>query len=117
MFKNLFTKKSSYYYQIEGDKFLMLDSEKSQIGFLLFLETSEVIVITHTEIFPVFSGKGHAVLLVEAMVKKARKDKKKIIPACPIAFKIFTQHEAFSDVRNQNTRLEALYRDEPVEDE
>ncbi|MNY72522.1 hypothetical protein D3C86_2110990 [compost metagenome] len=56
------------------------------------------IIIDHTEVSPVFNGKGLGKKLVEKAVEVAREKNWKIVPLCPFAKKTFDRNPQFKDV-------------------
>ncbi|WP_269221774.1 MULTISPECIES: GNAT family N-acetyltransferase [Flavobacterium] len=56
------------------------------------------IIIDHTEVSPVFNGKGLGKKLIEKAVEVARQKKWTIIPLCPFAKKTFEKNPEYNDV-------------------
>jgi len=56
------------------------------------------IIIDHTEVNPLFSGKGVGKKLLLAVVEFAREKNLKVIPLCPFAKAMFDKIEAIRDV-------------------
>ena len=57
------------------------------------------IIIDHTEVDPLYIGKGYGKDLVMEAVKFARKQDIKIISLCPFAKKVFDKNPDIQDVR------------------
>lgn len=55
-------------------------------------------IISHTEVNPILSGKGVGKQLVVKAVEFAREKKIKILPLCPFAKALFEKTPAFNDV-------------------
>lgn len=56
------------------------------------------IIIDHTEVNDELRGQGAGKMMVEAAVKYARQNNKKIIPLCPFAKSVFDKTPEFQDV-------------------
>ncbi|TDL98069.1 N-acetyltransferase [Macrococcus brunensis] len=57
------------------------------------------IVIDHTEVSDELQGQGIGRKLVEAAVKYARDNNKKIVPVCSYAKKVLEENKGYQDVR------------------
>lgn len=78
---------------------LSIASEGIKIALMTFVFAGpEKIIIDHTEVSPVFNGKGLGNKLIEKAVEVAREKKWTIIPLCPFAKKIFEKNPEFNDV-------------------
>lgn len=53
---------------------------------------NEIMEIDHTEVDPIFAGKGFGKLLIDEAVVFAQKNKMKIYPTCDFAKKILKNH-------------------------
>lgn len=73
------------------------NEEMADIGYLINDEDNYV--IEHTRVDEKLSGQGVGLKLLDAMVDLARKNNKKIIPACEFAKKIFQRNESrYADI-------------------
>lgn len=78
---------------------IVLDVDGIEIGELLLSnEKDETFTIEHTYVNEKYRGKDYANRLVEAGVKRARREGKKIIPHCPFAKKVLNQTPEYQDV-------------------
>jgi predicted GNAT family acetyltransferase len=76
-----------------------ITSEGRKVALMTFVFAgSDKIIIDHTEVSPVFNGKGLGKKLVEKAVEVAREKNWKIIPLCPFAKKTFDRNPQFNDV-------------------
>ena len=60
----------------------------------------KILIIDHTFVDPVLRGQGIAAKLVDSVVKLAIQEKKKIVPLCPYAKKMFDENEAYDFIRH-----------------
>jgi predicted GNAT family acetyltransferase len=76
-----------------------ITSEGRKIALMTFVFAGpDKIIIDHTEVSPVFNGKGLGKKLVEKAVEVAREKNWKIITLCPFAKKTFDRNPQFNDV-------------------
>jgi predicted GNAT family acetyltransferase len=76
-----------------------IKSEGRKVAIMTFVFAGpDKIIIDHTEVSPVFNGKGLCKKLVEKAVEIAREKKWTIIPLCPFAKKTFDRNPQFKDV-------------------
>lgn len=84
----------------ETNKGVFLVEENNQV--LAKLEYSmagtDKMIISHTEVNPVLSGKGVGKQLVAKAVDYSREHKIKILPLCPFAKAIFDKVPEYNDV-------------------
>lgn len=84
----------------EANKGVFSVEEKNEV--LAKLEYSmagaDKMIIAHTEVNPILSGKGVGKQLVAKAVDYAREHKIKILPLCPFAKAIFDKVPEFNDV-------------------
>lgn len=74
----------------------VVSSPKAQ---MTYVPTGEdKIIIDHTEVNDELRGQGAGKMMVEAAVKYARQNNKKIIPLCPFAKSVFDKTPEFQDV-------------------
>ena len=82
-------KKGSFFIEIEG-------KQEAEMTFVFAGE--DKIIIDHTGVNPGNEGKGLGKQMVAQAVTYAREKKKKIIPLCPFAKKVFDKTPEFRDV-------------------
>jgi predicted GNAT family acetyltransferase len=76
-----------------------ITTEGRKVALMTFVFAGpDKIIIDHTEVSPVFKGKGLGQKLVAKAVEVAREKKWKIIPLCPFAKKVFDKTPEYSDV-------------------
>nr|WP_315195724.1 GNAT family N-acetyltransferase [uncultured Flavobacterium sp.] len=76
-----------------------ITSEGRKVALMTFVFAGpDKIIIDHTEVSPVFNGKGLGKKLVEKAVEVAREKNWKIVPLCPYAKKTFDRNPQFNDV-------------------
>ena len=76
-----------------------ITSEGRKVALMTFVFAGpDKIIIDHTEVSPVFNGKGLGKKLVKKAVEVAREKKWTIIPLCPFAKKTFDKNPQFKDV-------------------
>ena len=57
-----------------------------------------VMVITHTEVPPVIGGRGIAAELTRAALDTARREGRKVVPACSYAAAFIRRHPEYADL-------------------
>ena len=76
-----------------------ITAEGRKIALMTFVFAGpDKIIIDHTEVSPVFNGKGLGKKLVEKAVEVAREKNWTIVPLCPFAKKTFDKNPQFNDV-------------------
>ncbi|MFV0363108.1 MAG: GNAT family N-acetyltransferase [Suipraeoptans sp.] len=74
----------------EKEMFELLSDEGNPAGEMDYrVANPHLIYATHTEIYKGFEGKGYGGVLLEALVKWARDNGKKIYPTCPYVVRAF----------------------------
>lgn len=74
-------------------------SESKKVALMTFVFAGpDKIIIDHTEVSPVFNGKGFGKKMVDKAVETAREKHWKIIPLCPFAKKVFDRNPQYNDV-------------------
>ncbi|PWJ58814.1 hypothetical protein CLV98_103181 [Dyadobacter jejuensis] len=63
-----------------------------QIGEMKILLKEKLLTVLHTEVDPLFAGKGKAKLLLDHMVAHATGDGLKVRPLCPYVLAEFKRH-------------------------
>ena len=87
-------------FQEEPNRFFLMENDKLA-GEVTFTNAGETMfIIDHTFVDDQFRGQGIAQKLVELVVKKARKENKKIMPLCPFAKGEFERKPEYADVLN-----------------
>jgi predicted GNAT family acetyltransferase len=67
-------------------------------GFLDYQETSELVVLTHTEVDPSFEGKGVGSALARAALDDVRERRLKALVVCPFILGWLRRHHDYVDV-------------------
>lgn len=76
-----------------------INNEGRKVALMTFVFADpDKIIIDHTEVSPVFNGKGLGKKLIEKAVEVARQKKWTIIPLCPFAKKTFEKNPEYNDV-------------------
>lgn len=83
----------------EGVNKFYIGDEHEPLAEVTFVPTGDkIIILDHTYVSPELEGQGIASLLVEAVVKYARRTGKKIIPTCSYAVAAFQRNSEYQDV-------------------
>lgn len=87
-------------FSYEPGRFYKNDAEGKMECEILFEEMNDgqVLVITHTFVDPSLRGQGIARQLVQAVIDKAKKEGKMILPLCPYALKVFENEPDLSSL-------------------
>ena len=76
-----------------------INNEGRKVALMTFVFAGpDKIIIDHTEVSPVFNGKGLGKKLIEKAVEVARQKNWTIIPLCPFASKTFEKNPEYNDV-------------------
>lgn len=79
--------------------FAIAEENDKRVGKMSFsFAGTELIIIDHTEVDPVFSGKGIGTQLLYKIVEMARRRNIKIIPLCPFVASAFNKIADIKDV-------------------
>ena len=91
----------------DGGRYVYDFPDGTQSEMTFFEAPAGVVTIDHTETPPRHRGQGVAGALVARAVEDFRSAGKKVIPACPFAFREFRRHPAWSDllVRGSESRV------------
>lgn len=81
-----------------GPRYVYDLPDGSQAELRYFEGPQGVVTIDHTETPRPHRGRGIAGSLVARAVSDFRKDGKKVIPACPFAYRQFREHPEWSDL-------------------
>jgi len=83
-------------------KFIAIEDNEEVADISWLVNDEGNYVIDHTWVSDTMNGKGLGLKLVQAIIDMAREDKKKVIPGCRFANKMFERHkDEFSDVWDQ----------------
>ncbi|MFD2595716.1 GNAT family N-acetyltransferase [Sphingobacterium griseoflavum] len=78
---------------------LLLLSDSLQAGKMDIFIRNSVLTVYHTEVDPIYAGKGFAKLLLDELVRKAREEALMIKPLCPYVHGQFKKNpDLFADV-------------------
>ncbi|MBP4138378.1 GNAT family N-acetyltransferase [Flavobacterium geliluteum] len=86
---------------IERDSkgFAMAQENDNQLGMMTYSIASEqLIIIDHTDVEAAYKGKDVGKKMLYKIVEMAREKKKRIIPLCPFAAKMFQKLDDIKDV-------------------
>ena len=76
-----------------------IDEEHERIAEMTYsIAGPDKFIIDHTEVDDRYRGQQLGLQLVKAAVEYARTEKKKVMPLCPFAKKMFDTHAEFQDV-------------------
>lgn len=67
-------------------------------GFLEYQETSELFVLTHTEVLPGFEGQGVGGALARAALDDVRRGRLKALVVCPFVLGWMRRHPGYQDL-------------------
>jgi uncharacterized protein len=67
-------------------------------GFIDYQETSELVVLTHTEVDPSFEGRGVGSALARAALDDIRERRLKALVICPFILSWLRRHREYVDV-------------------
>lgn len=67
-------------------------------GFVDYQETSELVVLTHTEVGPAFEGKGIGSVLAHAALDDVRERRLKALVICPFIIGWLRNHPDYQDL-------------------
>ncbi|WP_291292357.1 GNAT family N-acetyltransferase [Enterococcus sp.] len=82
----------------ENKRFALYD-EGNEIGEITWQETPDnVLEVDHTFVDSNYRGQKLAQKLLEAVVEKARREDRKIMPVCSFAVKAFKENPDYDDV-------------------
>jgi hypothetical protein len=83
-------------YTVFIDKNRFYLGEDKLIGEITYYENEDgQIVVDHTYVNPEYRGQNLGKILVDAVVKHANKENKKIIPLCPYVEKVFSRNSDY----------------------
>jgi predicted GNAT family acetyltransferase len=79
-----------------------LDDDGKRMGEMRYLMRGNVMNIYHTEVDPSLKGRNMGLKLVETGVNYALENGLKILPTCPLAYKVFMKTPEYADVLAEN---------------
>ena len=86
--------------KVESNRMLYLNEKNMTIAEITYTSVNkDLYIIDHTSVENGYQGKGIAKELVRAVVDKARKEGKKVMPLCPFANAEFERRIEYQDVR------------------
>ena len=86
--------------KVESNRMLYLNEKNMAIAEIMYTSVNtDLYIIDHTSVANGYQGKGIAKQLVRALVDKARKEGKKVMPLCPFANAEFERRIEYQDVR------------------
>jgi predicted GNAT family acetyltransferase len=88
----------------EKDRFEARDESGAMVGMVTYQLTGEIIVYTHTEVFPEYEGQGIASTLAKTVMDDARERGRTVVPLCPYISKWLEKHPEYDDVVARTTR-------------
>ena len=86
--------------KVESNRMFYLNEKNMTIAEITYTSINkDLYIIDHTSVVNGYQGKGIAKELVRAVVDKARKEGKKVMPLCPFANAEFERRTEYQDVR------------------
>ncbi|WP_414052278.1 GNAT family N-acetyltransferase [Macrococcus animalis] len=80
------------------DNLFFIGDVSSPKGQMTYVENGDQIIIDHTEVIEELQDEGAGKQLVDAAVKYARANNKKILPICPFVKKVIDETPDYQDV-------------------
>jgi uncharacterized protein len=68
------------------------------VGFIVYHLAEGAITMIHTEVFPDFSGQGHAATLARSALDDARSRGLRVVPSCPYVAAYIGKHPDYADL-------------------
>ena len=75
-----------------------LRADGELVGLIDYRLHGEVIRLIHTEVFPAFSGQGHAATLARSALDDARSRGLSVRPDCPYVASYIEKHPEYADL-------------------
>lgn len=82
----------------EGHRYEALVEHATPAGFVEYQETSELVVLTHTEVDPRFEGRGIGGALARAALDDIRERRLKALVICPFILGWWRNHPEHQDL-------------------
>ncbi|MGJ6980601.1 GNAT family N-acetyltransferase [Aestuariimicrobium soli] len=67
-------------------------------GFIDYVQSGDVLDLTHTEVFPQFGGQGIGGQLVQGALDQIREAGQTIVPTCPFVATFVKRHPDYADL-------------------
>ncbi|GAA1663971.1 GNAT family N-acetyltransferase [Catellatospora bangladeshensis] len=81
------------------ERFEARDSEAGAVaGFMTYQLSGNIIVFTHTEVFPEFEGKGVGSAIARTVMDDARAKGRTVVPICPFLAGWLEKHPEYADI-------------------
>lgn len=71
-------------------------------GFAEYIRTPKMVVFTHTEVDPIYSGKGVGSAIARKALDDAREAHAKVLPICPFISEWISRHPEYEDLVFEN---------------
>lgn len=86
-------------FDFEDGRFFLNNDSGKMVAEITYTKAGEnILIIDHTFVDPVLRGQGIALKLVEAVIKLAIDQGKKIMPLCPYAKSVFDKNEELNGI-------------------
>jgi len=77
--------------------------EGKTVGLAEFADRENQRVFYHTEVDPAYGGRGLATILIEEALNEARREGKRVVPACSMIVTVLKKHPEFDDITDPVT--------------
>ena len=94
---------------IKNERKIKLIADEEEVGYITFYKSDGKLVVDHTYVNPLHRGKNYARVLVDEVVKDARKQGVLIVPLCPYVDKVLNNSPSFSDVLYKERAWKMLF--------
>jgi predicted GNAT family acetyltransferase len=86
-----------------GDGRYTIAVDGKMVGLADFADRGNQRVFYHTEIDPVYGGRGLATILVEEALNAARDEGKRVVPVCSMVVTVLKKHPEYDDITDPVT--------------